>query len=450
MLYNLLYQKINGKLMNDEERNEKQQFLKEEIIDKNYDADAFISFCENYRCADIDLWTLEELKICVKTFTSKILYRNYSNGDIIDCNILKPSKLSVESTKVVITMPEKGQGSPLPTNDVIYCVLTLPLAWNVKRKIGDFKWLEKELALEFPGYYIPVIDEIHKDKLEGPWKINLQLKQISLFMNYVVSSDLFKRSLCLVAFLEEENRDNLKKIKRNSIRKITDVRQMSTSDGKIACEYDNLQELTNKNSLFFDQYRDVLKKLDLESKNLNRIKLELLESITNYSSILNEIAALSTYMQVNERPMKEFYTKVSDSFIKIGEKIWQVTLTINEYLHGTMKFAKIQGQNLKDIYKEKDLAYQEVEKIKKKIAKLVAKDKAVSKDLTDKCRLLKEKAGVLNYCCRDQTEKLFLYTSRMLFEEFNEFIKKSSTSISGILTVFAMLQDSLEISKSLL
>ena len=39
----------------EEERLTKQNFLKEEIIDKNYDAESFIEFCAQDKGADIDL-----------------------------------------------------------------------------------------------------------------------------------------------------------------------------------------------------------------------------------------------------------------------------------------------------------------------------------------------------------------------------------------------------------
>lgn len=43
-------------------REEKQKYLRENILEKDYDAEEFMDFCENYHGnVDIDNWTLWEL-----------------------------------------------------------------------------------------------------------------------------------------------------------------------------------------------------------------------------------------------------------------------------------------------------------------------------------------------------------------------------------------------------
>jgi hypothetical protein len=200
----------------------------------------------------------------------------------------------------------------------------------------------------------------------------------------------------------------------------------------------------------FDGFHDNLKKIIHESKNINRISCELSMSLNNFANLLAEMSGLSASMLTHSRPMKELYSKLSESTVKISEKIWQTTVHVNEYLNGTLSYFKNQGTPLKTLYKEKDAAYVEVEAMKKKISKIVEKDQGVKKEITDKSKALQEKAGVLNYLCRDQTQKLISYSSNTLFSEIMEFCKKFSNEITGILTVLAMLQDNLEISKSFL
>ena len=55
-------------MSDDEDRARKQDFLRREIIENNYDAEAFTVFCEEQRSADIDFWTYDELVECVKEF----------------------------------------------------------------------------------------------------------------------------------------------------------------------------------------------------------------------------------------------------------------------------------------------------------------------------------------------------------------------------------------------
>ena len=45
------------------DREEKQRYLRENILDKDYDAEEFMEFCESYKGSmDIDSWTLQELQ----------------------------------------------------------------------------------------------------------------------------------------------------------------------------------------------------------------------------------------------------------------------------------------------------------------------------------------------------------------------------------------------------
>ena len=377
-----------------------------------------------------------------------MLHKTYSDGDILICKSLKPTRISLESVKVSIKRPEKSSPNIFSQKDWIFNVLTLPIGWNVQRKINDFEWLQEILVQEFPGYYIPNIPKVKK--LEDPNLLNLKIKQFVLFINYLVSFDIYKRSPSLVYFLEEEDRNNFSKFKKIKYKRTGEVKDMTTSDGKINCEYENLQDFTNKTSSFLDSYKEIMKKLVKESTNMNRLISDLSTSIINYSSIISEIANISFHIPVYGRSIKEMYNKVADTLVKINEKIYSCTVNINDYLHGTFKYFLHQGEQLQELYKEKDLMFVEVDKIKKNINKIVAQDKGVSKDITDKFKKLKEKAGVLNYLCRDQTERFFQHFARTLFQEFSEFFNKCSGNITGILTNLAMLEDGLELSKTLL
>ena len=52
-------------------REAKQRFLREEIIDRGYDADLFTMFCADRHGTDIDHWSFEEIQACVAEFQLK-------------------------------------------------------------------------------------------------------------------------------------------------------------------------------------------------------------------------------------------------------------------------------------------------------------------------------------------------------------------------------------------
>lgn len=432
----------------DEERAKKQAFLNEEIIEKNFSPEVFIEFCEKSRGADIDLWTFEELKECVRAFTTQKPPEEYGKTDILECKTIGPTCLTDEVVKVVITKPEKVKGTI--SKFFFFYVVTYPLGYSVQRKLSDFQWLKESLTHEFPGHFIPHISKTTNKKLEDPLELNTQLKQLSMFMDFLISVDLFKRSQTLLNFLQVENRDNLRKIKKTKIKKPTEARNFATADGKILLDFEDHTDYTKSMEEYFIKQREISKKMLIETRNMKRILLEMSLSMNNYNGLMIEASELSSYMPKFVKPVKEFYAKTAQVFQKINEKIWLSTVNVNDCLYGTVKFLKNQGKPLMDIYKEKDGAIDDVVSIKAKIGKLLKNDKEVDKKLTDKCRACQEKASVLNYLCKSQTEKVIEYSARTLFKDFIEFWVKASSELTGILTAVAMFQDSLEISKGLL
>ena len=56
------------------DRELKQNFLREKILEKDYDTDEFLNFIINIKgedAADVDLWTMEELKEVVNKFINQ-------------------------------------------------------------------------------------------------------------------------------------------------------------------------------------------------------------------------------------------------------------------------------------------------------------------------------------------------------------------------------------------
>ncbi|OMJ66184.1 hypothetical protein SteCoe_37068 [Stentor coeruleus] len=432
----------------DEERARKQAFLNEEIIEKNFNPEAFIEFCERSRGADIDLWTLEELKQCVKAFTTQKPVEDYAKTDILECKTINATCLTEAIIKVQITKPDKVQG--LSFKDLLFKVSTLPFGFLVERKLSDFQWLRECILLEFPGHFIPFIPVINIKKLDDPLELNIQMKQLIMFIDYCLTCDLFKRSSSFTNFLQVDNRSNFSKIKKIKIKKPIEARNFTTADGKIIADYENVPEFTKRMEDYFYRFKEVSKKILAETRNFKGVLKEMSQSLSNYSGLMNEAAAISVYMPSFSKPIRDLFLKTSEAFSKLNDKIWIQAFNVDEYFHGTLKFLENQGESLLSIYKEKDVAFGEVDSIKTKINKIVKKDKGVNKDLTDKCKNAQEKAAVMNYLSKSQTEKVLEHIAKTFYKDFMEFWTKTSSELTGIQTVIAMFQDSLEISKGLM
>ena len=57
------------------QRQAKKAFLRQEVVEQGYEPDAFTEFIDRERGADVDIWTIEELKDCVERFKRSLKQR---------------------------------------------------------------------------------------------------------------------------------------------------------------------------------------------------------------------------------------------------------------------------------------------------------------------------------------------------------------------------------------
>jgi hypothetical protein len=131
-----------------EERLTKQNFLSEEIIQKGFDADVFMNFCESIKGTEIDDYSLDELKDIVKSFQD-----SQKKGESIEPNSRTHSSLqnelvdpprdsSPESPE--ITVPETKVDQPVskPSKD------SMKRNENSAYSIEAIKMQDNDLSLE--------------------------------------------------------------------------------------------------------------------------------------------------------------------------------------------------------------------------------------------------------------------------------------------------------------
>lgn len=93
----------------------------------------------------------------------------------------------------------------------------------MRRRLCDFVWLRDVLAVSFPGYYVrftqipPIPNSSLKEKLTKPEMARRQ-RILQDFINGVLRTPLFRRSVYFTVFLKEEFAKNftaVKKVKSN-------------------------------------------------------------------------------------------------------------------------------------------------------------------------------------------------------------------------------------------
>ena len=168
---------------NEDEFQKKQDLLKNEIIDKNYDKTAFINFCMSKKDNGDDLnnWTYEELSVVVNEFISsqkpapeeqkeeeeiktenieKIEkfnaeeHKNFKEKKI-NCRKLESTELNNKEISVIVENPVTVEGGIFGKSYIKYEVKTAPFGWSVERRYSDFDTLRKLLQKYYPSFYVP-------------------------------------------------------------------------------------------------------------------------------------------------------------------------------------------------------------------------------------------------------------------------------------------------------
>lgn len=80
--------------MSEQQREDKQRYLRENILDRDFDAEEFMDFCESYRGSiDIDSWSLNELK----EVNSRPLFRLYRSSSTPTPKLFKRTPLIIKA-----------------------------------------------------------------------------------------------------------------------------------------------------------------------------------------------------------------------------------------------------------------------------------------------------------------------------------------------------------------
>ena len=181
-----------------ETRHLKQTYLKENIIQAGYDAEAFTKFMADQRPngTDIEVWTYEDLIDMVQEFKHQInneteIYyedeqiqyesmepvNDQQQNEELDITEFEPINQGFEKvsemnkktvvggnvkTTVKITKEEK-ESTGIFSSDVFYTIETNPIGFKVRRTSDNFMWLRRKMIELYPGAYVPPC-ESEKDR----------------------------------------------------------------------------------------------------------------------------------------------------------------------------------------------------------------------------------------------------------------------------------------------
>ena len=322
----------------DQEIQEKQNYLRINIIDAGYDPNVFVEFLMNKKGedgADVANWSLPDLKNVVQEFINlnsnnnneqqqqleeneninkdntnendkkeNIKVQNKENGEEFTYGILSKKQVqcvkvtnneigNCENVKITVGSFEKVEGNFFSKSYVSYLITTSPFNWNVRRRFSDFEWLRQTLMNHYNYCLIPCIpkkpknlNKIVNDKFDKDF-LAKRSRNFEKFLNYIILDPILKNVPVIQEFLTLEKDDEFHKMKKSYDKikiPVLNVSKVTSVDGIAKIEineekekyFTEIKESTNLNG-------NILKKINTTIKALK-------EDLNNASEKLNEIS----------------------------------------------------------------------------------------------------------------------------------------------------------------
>ena len=322
----------------DQETQEKQNYLRINIIDAGYDPNVFVEFLMNKKGedgADVANWSLPDLKNVVQEFINlnsnnnnepqqqneeneninkdntnenekkeNIKVQKKENGEEFTYGILSKKQVqcvkvtnneigNCENVKITVGSFEKVEGNFFSKSYVSYLITTSPFNWNVRRRFSDFEWLRQTLMNHYNYCLIPCIpkkpknlNKIVNDKFDKDF-LAKRSRNFEKFLNYIILDPILKNVPVIQEFLTLEKDDEFHKMKKSYDKlkiPVLNVSKVTSVDGIAKIEineekekyFTEIKESTNLNG-------NILKKINTTIKALK-------EDLNNASEKLNEIS----------------------------------------------------------------------------------------------------------------------------------------------------------------
>lgn len=260
----------------EDELSEKQTYLRENVLEKGFDAESFMSFLQSKKGEkglDLKVWSMEELIKAVSEFIedkkpsfqpeveeagsvpeiqeeehefeedyNKNEYENENDNnnnegnEVYDldkfnqehpyeptinikdeygkCQLTEITTLSTKNNiKITISFPEKVEGNLFSKSFVSYLVQADPFGFRTRKRYSDFDWLKKTLSIVYTNCVIPPLCKKKVGDRFSEYLISKRMRSIEKFMNGIVIHPLLKNSQILYDFLSIHKEEEFNKLK---------------------------------------------------------------------------------------------------------------------------------------------------------------------------------------------------------------------------------------------
>ena len=416
--------------MEEKKQEEKQNYLRQNILDKGYDANEFVAFLISKKgeaASDISNWSMIDLHAVVQEFilkhenenkanpqsqdnknnqsqkekianeyeiienndeninennnqknrsNSKKLELNDENFGIIIPEFAECQKSEInglndqENIEITVTDPQKVNNGFFSKTYVNFLITTNPINLKVRRKHYDFVWLRERLSTIFNLNVLPRLPR--KGKVNGDMHINKRMRNLQLFLNYLLKDDLIKNSHIFYDFLSIENEEDFEKKKKiyNKLKTPIEIKDIKSIDGKLKIE------VTSQNEILLEKIKNnailnetVLKQIN---DNLKLLKIEMDTIITRMTSFFPMFDKLMKIrkLYLPNNIIYESYNQIKNIFKSWTEVLKKQNIFFNKDIK---EYLKLLGGNYTHMKSLAELVDEQKNYYKKLSKNLIAK-----------------------------------------------------------------------------
>ena len=383
---------------------QKQFYLRENILNKGYDAEEFMNFLKSKKGEnglDLRNWGKYELEkavtqfITLKKINSKINLpqRNNNQGNNTNSEedkdntnnseenrikllnekykeyITTQMKLAIEpqyiKTKytenteltecfgvdIKLSSPEKIEGGLFGKSYVTYLVETNPFGFRVRKRYSDFEWLRNILSVHYPQCVIPPLCKKKFGDRFNEKFVNKRARLLQKFMEGILVHPLMRNSEIFYDFISCDNEEEIEKKKKNfeKLKIPESISEMKTIEGQVRITVNDEKEI------YLDNIKD---NADIYIQTMEQIT-KAYKSLINFtqqaSEKMNEISELwkklfdSSKLYYDTNNTCESFNLMYKIMKGLSEVENKKSILMNNYVREYFRFVKNEFHSMKDL-----------------------------------------------------------------------------------------------------
>lgn len=311
---------------------DKQEYLRANIVELNYDPAEFLEYLVSLYGDDatnLDIFTLKEISEIVSKFQSshkqkidedvivhkeslvcndfESIENKYASSPNKNQNLdsqnvdnyefkkikqpeLEQSPISGKEFSVQLSNPEKKEGSLFSKSYVTYTIKTIPFQYEVKRRFSDFEWLRGLLISFFPDLWLPPLPfKSYSERFDNEF-IEKRLRYLQKFIDSLIDNPIIANSSILFDFLTVNGEKELNDTKKlySKVKPPTQINEIKSISNHTIIKFNpELSKEFEKIKFSQNYYENLIEKISVSIRHLNN----------ELNSVGNRMQEISDYFE---------------------------------------------------------------------------------------------------------------------------------------------------------